>query len=135
MRQYDNLLKRAIEFHGHLGPYLVLGLKAGFYANEILGKDPFKMKAFIETHTSPPESCFIDGIQFSTGCTLGKGNISIKESRSLKVCFKKDDKELKLILKKKIMDELKSLPSVKEEWEKFALNLYLREMKEIFDIE
>lgn len=29
---------RAIEFHGHLGPYLVLGLKAGLYANQILGR-------------------------------------------------------------------------------------------------
>ena len=93
------------------------------------------MKAFIETHASPPQSCFVDGVQFSTGCTLGKGNISIKESSGLKVCFKKDDKELKLIPKKKIMDELESLPSVKEEWEKFALNLYLKESKEIFDIE
>jgi len=135
MKKNKDFLKRAIEFHGHLGPYLVLGLRAGLYANEILGKDPFKMKAFIETQISPPQSCFADGVQFSTGCTLGKGNISIKESEGLKVYFEKDNKKLKLVLKKEIIEEIGSLPSVKEVWEKFALNLYSRKLKEIFDIE
>ncbi len=135
MKKNKDFLKRAIEFHGHLGPYLVLGLRAGLYANEILGKDPFKMKAFIETQISPPQSCFADGVQFSTGCTLGKGNISIKESEGLKVYFEKDNKKLKLVLKKEIIEEIGSLPSVKEAWEKFALNLYSRKLKEIFDIE
>jgi hypothetical protein len=60
--QNEKLLMRAVEFHGHLGPYLVLGLRAGLYANQVLGKDPMETEARIKTKTSPPESCFADGV-------------------------------------------------------------------------
>lgn len=92
--QSEDLLLRAIEFHGHLGPYLILGLKAGLFANQILGKDPMKTEAFIQTRTTPPQSCFADGVQFSTGCTLGKRNISLSEGEGLIVTFKKDNQKL-----------------------------------------
>ena len=54
MERCDEFLSRAIEFHGHLGPYLVLGLKAGLYANQTLGRDPMKTEAFIKTKATPP---------------------------------------------------------------------------------
>lgn len=41
-------LNKAVSFHGHLGPFLLLGLKAGLFANEVLGKDYFKTEAIIE---------------------------------------------------------------------------------------
>jgi len=74
IEQSEDFLLKAIEFHGHLGPYLVLGLKAGLFANQIFGRKPMKTEAFIKTKTTPPQSCFADGVQFSTGCTLGKGD-------------------------------------------------------------
>ncbi|MCP2519097.1 formylmethanofuran dehydrogenase subunit E family protein [SCandidatus Aminicenantes bacterium Aminicenantia_JdfR_composite] len=134
MKQNDNFLKRAIEFHGHLGPYLVLGLKAGNYANEILGKSPFEMKVIIETIPSPPQSCFADGIQFSTGCTYGKRNITIVRGKGLRVRLKKKGKKLTLILKKEIMDKIKSLLSDKKLLEKLAFELYSKNIGELFDI-
>ena len=130
----DEFLLRAIEFHGHLGPYLVLGLKAGLYANETLGKDPMKMEAFIETKVTPPESCFADGIQFSTGCTFGKGNIHLKEAPGLKVIFKKNNHQLILKLRKEIITEISSLPSEEEAWDNLAKDLYKREALSIFEI-
>ena len=134
IEQSEEFLLRAIEFHGHLGPYLVLGLKAGLYANQIFGRDPMKTEALIKTNTSPPQSCFADGVQFSTGCTLGKGNISLKEGEGLLVTFKKNNQKLTLKLKKGIIEEMNSLPSQEEAWENLAKDLYQREIKEIFEV-
>jgi formylmethanofuran dehydrogenase subunit E len=45
----DDLVRHVVEFHGHLGPFLVLGLKAGLLANSMLGKDCFKTTAVVMT--------------------------------------------------------------------------------------
>ena len=134
MEKCDEFLSRAIEFHGHLGPYLVLGLKAGLYANQTLGREPMKTEALIETRVTPPQSCFADGVQFSTGCTFGKGNIHLKEGEGLQVTFRRNNQELVLKLKKEIIDEINSLPSKEEAWDNFAKDLYQREIKKIFSI-
>jgi formylmethanofuran dehydrogenase subunit E len=134
IKQSEVFLSRAVEFHGHLGPYLVLGLKAGLFANQILGKDPMKVIAFIKTKTTPPESCFVDGVQFSTGCTLGKGNISLKEGEGLVVTFQKNNQALTLKLKKAIINEMNSLPDQEEAWENLAKDIYERKAEEIFEI-
>jgi formylmethanofuran dehydrogenase subunit E len=86
-RVSDELLKRAVEFHGHLGPFLALGLKAGLLANSLLGKDCFEMEATVVTEPSPPTSCFVDGIQFVTGCTMGKRNIRLRKGKNTSLIF------------------------------------------------
>jgi len=134
IEQNEEFLSRAIEFHGHLGPYLVLGLKAGLFANQIFGREPMKTEAFIQTKTTPPQSCFADGVQFSTGCTLGKGNVYLKEGEGLLVTFKKNNQKLTLKLKKGIIEEINSLPSQEEAWENLAKDLYQREIEKIFEI-
>ena len=134
MKQNEEFLSGAVEFHGHLGPYLVLGLKAGLYANQIFGREPMKTEAFIQSKTTPPQSCFADGVQFTTGCTLGKGNISLKEGEGLLVTFKKNSQKLTLKLKKGIIEEINSLPDQEEAWEDLAMDLYQREIEEIFEI-
>lgn len=135
MKQSEELLSRAVEFHGHLGPYLVLGLRAGLYANQIFGREPMKTEAIIKTKTSPPESCFVDGVQLTTGCTLGKGNISLLEGEGLLVIFKKNSQELALKLKKEIIEEMNSLPSEEKAWEDLAEDLYQRKIEKIFEID
>ncbi len=69
-------LKRLADFHGHLGPYVLLGYRMGLMARSYF---PGKFYATVFTGTEPPVSCLIDGIQFSSGCTLGKGNLGVKE--------------------------------------------------------
>jgi hypothetical protein len=69
------LLKDAAKFHGHLGPWLVLGLRAGRRAANVLGRNPFRLRARIHCPRKTPYTCFIDGVQFASGCTMGKGNI------------------------------------------------------------
>jgi formylmethanofuran dehydrogenase subunit E len=132
--QSEELLLKAVEFHGHLGPYLVLGLKAGLYANQILGREPMETEALIKTKTFPPESCFADGVQLSTGCTFGKGNIFLTEGKGLQVTFKKNNQKLTLKLKNEIIEEINSLPSEEKAWEKLAKDLYQRKTEKIFEI-
>jgi len=70
-------LKDGVNFHGHLGPYLVLGILAGELALKELGcKKHFGLEVKVWGATQRPKSCIIDGLQLSTGATFGKGNIS-----------------------------------------------------------
>jgi len=65
-------------FHGHLGPYVVLGYRMGRLALEESGSQGhFDISAKVYTNLTPPPSCLIDGVQLGSGCTLGKRNIEV----------------------------------------------------------
>lgn len=130
----EDLLRDAVRFHGHLGPFLVLGLKAGLFANEVLGKDYFKTKAIVETELKPPYSCFVDGVQVATGCTMGKRNIKIKRGKSLSLIIIKDDKSVKMSLKEEVLERLKNM-SFREAAEKKALEIINEPICDLFDID
>ena len=91
----NDILKTIEQFHGHLGPYAVLGYKMGKIACEHLGSDPFEKTVTVSTGTTPPISCIIDGIQLGSGCTLGKGNIIIKHENTPKAEFSNKKGEMK----------------------------------------
>jgi formylmethanofuran dehydrogenase subunit E len=76
MAELPEDLKRLSDFHGHLGPYVLLGYRMGLVAKRFF---PGRFYATLYTGTEPPVSCLIDGVQFSSCCTLGKGNLSVKE--------------------------------------------------------
>ncbi len=64
-------------FHGHIGPYAVLGYRIGQRAMDVLGAGKhFDMHVTVASPKTTPYTCLIDGLQVSTGCTLGKGNIA-----------------------------------------------------------
>jgi formylmethanofuran dehydrogenase subunit E len=70
-------LNAARNFHGHLGPNLIIGIKAGNYAKKVLNPEScFQLHAEVHCPGKPPISCIIDGVQLSTGCSMGKGNIA-----------------------------------------------------------
>jgi formylmethanofuran dehydrogenase subunit E len=75
-------LPMAVQFHGHLGPGLVFGCFVGMVALDALDARGF-FDVEVTTHgplSRPPESCILDGLQLSTGATLGKHNIHIVEA-------------------------------------------------------
>jgi len=74
-------------FHGHLGPYIVLGYRIGRYAKKSFCSDPFQMEAVVFCQNEPPQSCLADGIQIGSGCTLGKRNIKIVASDEIAIEF------------------------------------------------
>jgi formylmethanofuran dehydrogenase subunit E len=68
-------------FHGHLGPYLVLGFRMGRIAlRELDSEGHFGLSVVVHSRLEPPASCLIDGVQLGSGCTLGKRNIEIVET-------------------------------------------------------
>jgi formylmethanofuran dehydrogenase subunit E len=78
-------------FHGHIGPYVVLGYRAGLIALRSLGEDPFSKRAVSFTGSQPPVSCFTDGVQLGSCCTLGKGNIHVEDKAEARVRFEAMD--------------------------------------------
>ena len=81
-------LIQAKRFHGHLGPYLVLGILAGERAIKKLGcRRYFGLRIKVRGAARKPESCLIDGLQLSTGATYGKGNIERLDGSRIRIEF------------------------------------------------
>jgi formylmethanofuran dehydrogenase subunit E len=78
-------------FHGHVGPYVVLGYRAGRLAVDRLGVNAFRMRAEVRAGSRPPMSCYVDGVQLGSGCTLGKGNIVAGDEETVEARFTSDD--------------------------------------------
>lgn len=75
----EDILARIEDFHGHLGPYALLGFRAGQLALARLGaKGHFDLEARVWSGSRPPLSCFADGVQLGSGCTTGKGNLRVE---------------------------------------------------------
>ncbi len=132
MNLTDSFIDRAAAFHGHLGPFLVLGLKMGFLAQTILKGDPFTMKAEVHTRKTPPFSCVIDGIQFSSGCTLGKGNISVVEDDIIFGVFSKNSTVIQIHIKQEILESLLKVP--RDDLESYARALSIKKDEKLFDV-
>jgi formylmethanofuran dehydrogenase subunit E len=111
----DGLVEKGIEFHGHLGPVLVIGIKMGIIALKELNSGGYSdMSVVVETGTTPPVSCLIDGIQISSGCTLGKGNIKVIANEKPKAVFTRGEKSLEIELKPEILKRILESGAVEE---------------------
>ena len=68
----DATLEQVVRFHGHLCPGLAMGVHAANIALREIGphSSDEEVVAVVET-----DMCGVDGIQFLTGCTFGKGNL------------------------------------------------------------
>lgn len=92
-------LEKAAAFHGHLGPYLVLGLKAGEFAIKKLGCTKyFGLEVKVFGAQEKPKSCLIDGLQLSTGATFGKGNIFKFPGKQIRIEIAHLKKKAKIVL-------------------------------------
>ena len=108
----NSVLRQSARFHGHLGPWLVLGLQAGAHARRKLAASPFDLNARVFCPAGTPYTCFVDGIQFSSGCTMGKGNISHCRANECRVEFtrKGSRSRVRLAVRPEVWDELHSRP-------------------------
>jgi formylmethanofuran dehydrogenase subunit E len=131
----DEVLRRISEFHGHLGPFVVVGYRMGLVANRLLGADAFAKSAVALTGGKPPRSCMVDGIQLSSGCTIGKGTIGVIDQGEVASVFfsKEDDRQVKVCLRGDRLEEITSSPH--EDMEMLAKRLYSLSDDELFVIE
>lgn len=138
------------ELHRHLGVFTVVGVKMGIRAREYFatGVDEFTVRSL--AGSTPPISCFNDGIQVSTGATPGHGLLTIVNdqpalpsaeftylNRTVRLTLKQEQSE-------KIISELKEFNFVygldsNTYWElvrKNSIKYWLSmDRHEIFDIE
>jgi len=96
------------EFHGHLGVFSIVGAKMGIRAREIFGVGPDELRVTTYAGTRPPYSCLTDGIQVSTGATLGMGTISLAADSIVKPSgvFTHKGRSVRITLKKEYLDKV-----------------------------
>jgi formylmethanofuran dehydrogenase subunit E len=72
------VLGKALEFHGHRCWASVAGVRVGLAALNKLGvkrSGGTQLYGIVEIGEEHGGMCFGDGVQYTTGCTFGKGNI------------------------------------------------------------
>lgn len=108
----------ANELHRHVGVYAVIGVKMGVRAKEYFGAGIDEMKIVSYAGLVTPYSCLNDGLQVSTGATLGHGLISIAPdtTRLPQADFTYMNQTIRLTLKKeyqtKIGSEIRELHKI-----------------------
>jgi formylmethanofuran dehydrogenase subunit E len=73
MDDKNAMWERAVRFHGHICPGLMIGFRASLYAMELLDlefSEDEETVCIVEN-----DSCSVDAIQAVLGCTVGKGNL------------------------------------------------------------
>jgi len=128
----ESMVNQGIKLHGHAGPYLNLGIKMGLLALEILkAKGYFDLSVEAELEYRRPMSCFVDGLQISTGCTMGKGNIRVKnQPGKINALFATENKNLRITIKPEIVE---SLNFEEESCEKLSQKILSIPNNELFD--
>ncbi len=129
----NNVPDELSNFHGHLGPYVVLGYRMGKIANRELGEDPFEKEAVAKTGNETPISCIVDGIQYSSSCTMGKGNIEIEEGKKPLAIFSDGSKNLEIELKPEVHSKIKSIDD--EDLEEISEEFFAKDEEELFDVQ
>ena len=83
------IIKKAADFHGHLGPFLVMGVRMGLIGvRELEAKgNEEKLRVTVMLRNSVPFSCVIDGIQVATKCTIGNKKLRLRRSLGIAARF------------------------------------------------
>lgn len=88
-------LKAVIAFHGHWCPGLATGIRISEIALEEFGKSSDEEIVAV----SESDTCAVDAVQFLTGCSVGKGNLILKNIGKMAFSFyrRSDGKALRII--------------------------------------
>ena len=103
----EALQNKAVEFHGHGGPFMIIGLRMGLIALRRLDAYGwFDLRCRVRLRWRPPDSCILDGIQVSTGCTTGKHNLEVEEGDGVSAHFTKENEEVSIVLRQEVLKEV-----------------------------
>ncbi|TLZ87682.1 MAG: hypothetical protein E6K02_03035 [Methanobacteriota archaeon] len=130
--QLPEELQSLQRFHGHLGVYVTLGLRMGAIGKRRFGH--YKgLRAVVESQPEPPMRCVLDGVQFSSGCTMGKGNIALEAGSEPAVLFEKEGHRLRVSLRSGWREKIDREMSKDQELEQ-SLYYYEIPEEEVFDV-
>ena len=116
-------LKRAADFHTHLGPYLVVGLRMGGVVTREFGETPFTYRIRAHTGKTPPYSCMVDGLQMSTPCTVGNSGVEVGDDRRMAIEVAGDARAMTITLRAEIFDWIES-ECREEDCEEFSCRIW-----------
>jgi len=137
------------EIHGHTGIYSIIGVKMGIRACEYFNVGINNLHVISFAGKKPPLSCLNDGVQISTGATIGQGLIEISDT----ICtiptaiFEFNNKKIKIklteVIAKKIQKEIKKgvqLYNFSEQYWRYIEELAIKywanfDRHDIFEIE
>ena len=134
----DYSVEELAKFHGHLGPFIVLGYRMGRYALKHFDNNPFALHATVSCSGQPPESCLIDGVQIGSGCTYGKRNIELLVSSEISVIFRHENGKAIMMKQGNYLskqDKYQSHGDKEIALENFAEAMYSMSDGELFTIE
>ena len=123
-------LERLKLFHGHLGPWAVVGYRMGQIARKAF---PYKLWVVVHTGSKPPMSCLIDGVQFTSCCTMGKGNIKVADDNEALAKFYDE----RFVLEIRLLDEWRNkidYETTRENEEEMAMMIFEAKDEELFRI-
>jgi len=82
-------ISNAVNFHGHLGPFLVIGVRMGVIGMRELKLRSNDGKLLVTAHLkySIPISCVLDGLQVITRCTTGNQKLRLIDSSNIAAKF------------------------------------------------
>lgn len=117
-------IQRAVSYHGHYGPFLMLGLKAFLYARKVLGNIT---KCELYTVGRKPYLCTLDGIKVVSDC-----EINVFDGESLQLIFYNGAQRLKMRLKQEYLNRYLDRPW--NELDRLADEVVENDVTLLFDI-
>lgn len=108
------LLEKAVKLHGHLGPFLVLGVKMCLLAERRLGGTVQRCE--IEVIDKKPYLCAVDGIK----AVMDKDTVTVRKGTGITASFKDaGNRTVTLAVKSSIQEKYANEP-----WERCEANAF-----------
>lgn len=122
----EELLEKAVRLHGHLGPFLVLGLKMSLRAKGILGEKPEWCE--VETVNCKPYLCAVDGVK----TVIESDAVTVREGEGLTAKYGGAyGKEVIVKVKKALVKKYAEGPW--EKCEEYAYEVIRSDDKQLFE--
>ncbi len=113
----EDELKAVIAFHGHWCPGLATGIRVSEIALEEFGRSSDEEIVAV----AESDNCAVDAVQFLTGCSVGKGNLILKNIGKMAFSFyrRSDGKALRIVSRSNVArgtsDEYRELQDKKNQ--------------------
>ena len=132
-------INAARKLHGHLGPFLVIGVRMGEAAIKNLnltGNERLDLRVNVKVPLQTPFSCLLDGIQIATTCTVGNQRLKIENAETIQATFttQKEAETLKITINESLSEQLKQKQTQNKLTEELALEIAEMPENQLFNI-
>jgi len=155
---FEGLLRCAALLHGHYCPGLAFGVKAGHAALSRLGFENTGMEELVSVVEC--NNCFVDGVQMTTGCSLGNNAMVYRDlgKTAVTLMSRKTGSAVRLVLKpwklnregaserdreaaelfrrvvREREDDPEAVARMRELWAELSFETVARPAQELFDV-